>query len=255
MGAGQPVMQGKQSRLGAEAQNHAEYCRQRQGRGLGHGAARRKGQALTVEVQHHHAKQRHKRAAHRVEQVLVRAHDGLFLQLVQHQRCAAQGGQLIKQVQRHHIRRQRGAQQHRLGGEQEHIEPGLAAAVGHVHGGVGDGQQPAHRRHHGEHRRHAVHLQREGQRFGEIHHTGGPVAAGHGGVDHQRRQHSLGHCQNGGQPPCVLLLAEGAGDPQQEGQQKDQIQHMIHSTPFLNSGRTDRSPAAAAPSAARNGYR
>ena len=176
-----------------------------------------------MEVQHHHAEQRHERAAHRVEQVLVRADNGLFLQLVQHQRCAAQGGQLIEQIQRHHVRRQRGAQQHRLGGEQEHVEPGLSAAVGHVHGGVGDGQQPAHRRHHGEHRRHAVHLQRKGQRLAEIHHIGGPVFAGYGGVDHQRRQHGLRRRQHRGQPPGVLLLTEGAADPQQEGQQKDQI--------------------------------
>ena len=52
---------------------------------------------------------------------------------------------------------------------------------------------------------------------------GGPVFAGYGGVDYQRRQRGLRRRQHRGQPPGVFLLAEGAADPQQEGQQKDQI--------------------------------
>lgn len=133
MGRGQPVVQGVQTRLGPEAQQHQKRCSQQGRRERLEIAATDEGQGGLL-GQQHHAEQGDEAAADGVVQVFYRAQQGLGPLGVQHQGEGQQGGELIKQVQGHQIRRQGRAQHRRLRQHQKCVETGMVPLVGHVDG-------------------------------------------------------------------------------------------------------------------------
>ena len=175
---------------------------------------------------------------------------------MKHQREREQRGQLIKEVQRHQIGGQRRTEHHALGQKEKRIETGLFSLVLHIHIGVQNGQQPACRRQQTEEGGQRIHHQGKRQRFSEIDRRCGRCASFADRKENHTGNHGLRQQHKGGLLFAAAGRKESADQTQQSGKENHSVQYHIVWLSFpINIGRTERSPAAAAPSAARNGYR
>ena len=143
--------------------------------------------------------------------------------IMEHQGCGEQGGQLIEEIECYEVRRQHRTEKHAFREEEETVVTALCPAVGHVDGGVGDREEPAHRNEYRHRRPESVECEGEGEGLGHVPH--GALRAPHlnGGEDRQRRNDGL-HCQQGHfRLGDGLLFYKGTARTQQQGEQNQHI--------------------------------
>ena len=185
--------------------------------------ARDETQIHAAAIECHQAEEGEERTAHGVVEVLACAKEGIAVQLMEHQGCGEQGGQLIEEIEGYEVRRQHRTQQHRLGKEEEAVVTALCPAVGHIDGGVGDREKPAHRNEYRHRPTESIEGEGEGEGLGHVPHGALRAIHPNGGDDGQYRNDGLRRQQGHFRLGDSLFFHKGTARTQQQGEQNQHI--------------------------------
>ena len=216
-------MEGIETRLGGKAEDDAKDTNEHHGSQFHRMTASGEAQIHAAAIECHQAEEGEERTAHGVVEVLARAEEGIAVQLMEHQGSREQSGQLIEEIEGHEVRRQHRTQQHAFRKEEEAVVTALCPAVGHIDGGIGDREKPAHRNEYRHRSAESIEGEGEGEGLGHVPHGALRAIHPNGGNDGQHRNDGLRRQQGHFRLGDSLLFYEGTARTQQQGEQNQQI--------------------------------